>query len=625
MTNTTKTQAEGTPIIQENNTSFITKNLCIMAHVDHGKTTLVDEIIKYTSEGKIEQSMDKNDLERERGITILAKATCVHYTSKVTHKNYKIHIVDTPGHADFGAEVERILSMIEMAVLLVDAAEGIMPQTKFVLRKAVENKKDILVIINKIDKPESRIDEVESEIFDLLVTLGYEKIPKFFYGSGRQAYFSLDVTIAKSINQYPEKKNLNELLEVLCEECPPPQLEEGAFKFLVTLLDYDPFFKKIYIGKIYSGKINEGDNIVAIDSENKKIDTFRVLKLFKFIGANKIPITEAQAGDIIGISGGSEAITVNNTLCDVTNMVSIPSIPIDLPTMSAEITCNTSPFAGKDTTERSKLTFNAIKKRLLEESMTNVGIKVEYNDNAEKMKIRFRGELQLGILLENMRREGYELTVMKPQVLFTEDNKEPVELVIIETDQEYVSSILNEMNHRRAQVHDISELGDRSRLQFICPTRFLMGFESIIKSNTCGNAVITRSFYGYEDHFGPLPISGQNYGLLISSATGQVTQYALEGLSVNHFFVAPGDQVYEGQIVGANSRPGDMKINPIKMKALTNFRTQSSEGIKDKQQIEALTMEEVLNGLNNAHPTTKKEDVCLEITPKRLVLRIINS
>lgn len=599
------------------------KNMCIMAHVDHGKTTLVDEVIKFTNEGELKQSMDKNDLERERGITILAKATCIDYFSKFSNIQYKLHIVDTPGHADFGSEVERILSMIEMAVLLVDAAEGIMPQTEFVLRKAVEAGKHIFVIINKIDKPESRIEEVESEIFDLLVSLNYEKVPKFFYGSGRQAYFSSNLEVAKNISNYPDKKNLEELLETLAVECPEPNIQEGSFKFLVTLLDYDMFFKKIYIGKIYSGNLQEGDNITAINEKGEKIDNFRILKLFKFIGANKIPIEKAQAGDIIGIAGGSEDITVNDTLCSInSDFIPIPSRPIDPPTMSVEIKCNTSPFAGKDTTNKNLLTFNSIKKRLEEEARTNVGIKLEYAGKSESIQLKFRGELQLGILLENMRREGFELTVMKPKVLFTSDNKEPVELIVIETSQEYVSGILNEMNNRKAVVEDIIEVGGKSRLIFKCPTRFLMGFESIIKSNTCGNAVINRIFNSYEDNYGILN-NNNGYGLLISSSKGMVTQYALEGLSVSNFFVEPGDEVYEGQIVGANSRPGDMQVNPTKMKALTNFRTQSSEGIKDKQQIEKLTMAEVIDRLNNANPTTKKTEICLEITPKRLVLRSI--
>lgn len=604
-------------------TKTITKNLCIMAHVDHGKTTLVDEIIKSVTNGELKQSMDKNDLERERGITILAKATCVEYFSQKDDINYKLHIVDTPGHADFGSEVERILTMVEMAVLLVDAAEGIMPQTQFVLRKAIEAGKKIFVIINKIDKPEARIEEVESEILNLLISLNYDDLPRFFYGSGRQAYFSSDINIAKNINDHSDKKNLIELLDVLSEECPQPKIEEGSFKFLVSLLDYDPFFKKIYIGKIYAGNIKEGEVINVIDENGKKIDNFRVLKLFKFIGANKIPIDAAQAGDIIGISGGSEDITVNHTICMDLNAEPIPSRPIDPPTMSVEIRCNTSPFAGKDTTNRSLLTFNAIKRRLEEEVRTNVGIKLETSSQTESIKLKFRGELQLGILLENMRREGYELTVMKPKVLFTTDNQEPVECVTIETDQEYVSSIINEMNNRKANLDEILEIGNKQRLIFKCPTRFLMGFESIIKSNTCGNAVINRAFDSYANHFGPLT-TGQNNGLLISSATGLVTQYALEGLSVSHFFVAPGVDVYEGQIVGANSRPGDMLVNPTKLKALTNFRTQSSEGIKDKQQIEQLTMAEVIDGLNNANPTIKKSDICLEITPKRLVLRMIS-
>jgi GTP-binding protein len=599
-----------------------TRNVCIMAHVDHGKTTLVDEIIKVTYASETKQSMDKNDLERERGITILAKATCIEYKSEKHNSLYKIHIVDTPGHADFGSEVERILSMIEMAILLVDAAEGIMPQTEFVVKKAVEAQKDIMVIINKIDKLEARIEEVETEIFNYLIAIGYEKIPKFFYGSGRQAYFSSDINIAKNINQHPEKKNLTELLDAFCEECPAPKVEDDQFKFLVTLLDYDPFFKKIYIGKIYAGQVKEGDNIIAIDSNGKKIDSFRVLKLFKFIGANKVPIEEANGGDIIGISGGSEAITVNNTLCTSESTKPLPARPIDPPTMSVEIRCNTSPFAGRDTTNKGCLTFNAIKKRLEEEARTNVGIRLEHSGKSETIQLKFRGELQLGVLLENMRREGFELTVMKPKVLIRDDNKEPVEIVIIDTNQEYVSGIINEMNNRKALIEDITEIGGKQRITLKCPTRFLMGFESIIKSNTCGNAVINRAFSSYEENFGQLT-TGQSSGLLLSSATGQVTQYALEGLSVSHFFVAPGDQVYEGQVVGANSRPGDMIINPTKLKALTNFRTQSSEGIKDKQQIEKLTMAEVIDGLNNAFPTIKKTEICLEITPKRLVLRSI--
>lgn len=611
-----------------NNSKPITKNFCIIAHVDHGKTTLVDEIIKYTNNGKEEQSMDKNALEKERGITILAKATCVEYTHSKSHQKYKLHIVDTPGHADFGSEVERILSMVDMAFILVDAAEGSMPQTEFVGRKAVEAKKKIGVVINKIDKPEARIEEVESEVLNLLVGFGYEDMPTFFYGSGRQKFFSSNLKIATHIDEHASKKNLTELMDFFCDACPSPTIQEGKFKFLVTLLDWDPFFKKICIGKISSGEVSEGDTIAAINIDGNKVDSFRVIKLFKFIGANKIPVVRAEAGDIIGISGGSELVTVTNTLCDPQgDLVPIESLPIDPPTMSVEVSCNTSPFAGKDATDRSKLTFNAIKKRLLEESMTNVGIKVEASKKSESIVVNFRGELQLGILFENMRREGFEFTVSQPQVLFTEDGKEPVESVIIETDQDYVATVINKMNERKASVIDVVALGrnsgGKSRIILTCPSRFLMGFESPIKSATCGKVSISRALSSYTENAGTLPFAGQNFGLLISSATGAVTQYALEGLSVSHFYVAPGDMVYEGQIIGENSRPDDMRVNPTKMKALTNFRTQSSEGVKDKQHIESLSMEEIINSLNNAKPKGKKEEVCLEITPKRLVLRVI--
>lgn len=596
------------------------KNICIIAHVDHGKTTLVDSVLKYINQGKLEQSMDKNDLERERGITILAKATCIEF--KDENQIYKIHIVDTPGHVDFGSEVERIMPMVDAGVLLVDAQEGIMPQTKFVLRKAVESGKKIIIVINKIDKPNARILEVEEEILLFLNTLNYNEIPCFLYGSGREGFFSSNLEIATQIEKYPEKKNVVEFLRVICNQCPDVVLDiEKPFSFLVTLLDYDPFFKRIYIGKIYTGKIKEGDSVTVIDIKGNKISSFRILKLFKFEGANKITINSASAGDIIGISGGDEQITINHTICDSKFINPITNIiPIEPPTMSVEITCNNSPFVGKDATDKSKLAINNIKKRLYDEARINIGIRLE--EKSESVTLFFRGELQLGVLLENMRREGFEITIKQTQILMTEDKKEPVELVIIETDLEYINSVLNEMNNRKAVVEDIVDYGNRSRLQFSCPTRFLKGFESLIKSSTCGNAVINRSFLRYEDYFGNF-VPMLPYGVLVSSATGVVTQYALESLSISTFFVAPGDMVYEGQIIGFNSRPGDLTVNPTKMKALTNFRTQSSEGIKEKQKINSLSMEEILNYLNNITLVNKKENICLEITPKRLVLRVI--
>lgn len=588
------------------------RNIAIVAHVDHGKTTLVDKMIEVTKNTRGETgSMDKNDLERERGITILAKATCIEY------KDYTYHIVDTPGHADFGGEVERILNMVDGVIVLVDAAEGAMPQTRFVLMKAIENKKKIMVVVNKIDKPESRIEEVVDEIFTLLFSLNYPDLPIVFYGSGRNGFFTSDLETAKNIDAHPDKKNLIELLDTIGTYFPQPYVEDRNMRMLVSLVDYDNILGKVCIGKLLSGSIKEGASVVAIDENGNKIHAFRILKLFKFIGTTKIQITEAVAGEIIGMCGGGDTVNVNHTICTSEKEEPIAIIPIDPPTITLTMKCNSSPFAGKETTDKTKLTFSAIKNRLIHQSLIDMGFKIRFE--GETAYVSGRGELQLGVILETMRREGYEFTVTKPEVVIV-DGKEPIEELVIYTDQEYVSTVMNELNIRKGQMVDMVETETNVRLKFEAPTRLLIGVEFLLKSMTRGNTVITRSVIGYQEYMGESPNVAQN-GVLISSATGRVTTYALESLSVSDFWIAPGDEVYEGQIVGSNNRDGDLVINPTKEKKLTNVRSAGKDETTTLPPKKTFDTAEAISMLNNLPKGKKNEEDVLDVTPKNIRFR----
>ncbi|OED45637.1 hypothetical protein AB836_00490 [Rickettsiales bacterium (ex Bugula neritina AB1)] len=579
------------------------RNICIIAHVDHGKTTLVDNLRKASKShsDKEEASMDQG-LEEKRGITILAKTTSFMYD------DCHINIVDTPGHADFGGEVERIFNMIDTSILLVDAAEGVMPQTEFVVKKAILNKKKIIVIINKIDKKDARCEEVENEIFELLINSGYEQEPIFLYGSGREGFICKDLKIALSIQEHPEKKNMKDLLDVIKKSSPPKVLEGNDFIFSVNLIDSDKYFGKIVIGKIYSGVVNEGDTISVLDKNKDVKDTFRVLKIFKFVGITKIPVSSAEKGDIIGIAG-SKIATVNHTLTNNVHIEPITGIEIDPPTMSVDVLPNISPFKGKDGM-LGKMTFNAIRERLIEEAHKNVAIRLEEITGRESLTLYGRGELQLGVIFETMRQEGFEFCVSQPKILFKEDKSEPVEKVIIDLDDQYMGVVIEKMRKRKGQHTNTTEFLGKTRLEFIIPTRFIMGFQNEFISLTRGTGVMNRSFIGYEPFYGDIE-SNEN-GFLIATEEGSVTFYALNKLSVGVFYVEPGNSVYKGMVVGENNKQNDLMVNVAKAKELTNVR---SAGKEDTVTLPPPSIVTIENGM-----TKLRDKQYLEITPKRICI-----
>ena len=584
------------------------RNIAIIAHVDHGKTTLIDSILKqsgtFRENQQIEERlMDSGDLEKERGITILAKPTSISW------KNNRINIIDTPGHADFGGEVERVLGMADGVILLTDAAEGPMPQTKFVLGKALAQGLKPMVIINKVDRSDSRPDEVIDEVFDLFVSLNANDEQLDFpimYASGRDGWCNKELS--------DERVNLHALLDLILEYVSPPKVEiDKPFAMLSTLLDSDPYLGRCLIGRVEQGSAKVNDSVKSINLNGEIIERGRLTKLLRFNGAERIPVSEVHAGDIICIAGLTKT-SVADTICDSEVSIPIKSTPIDPPTMSITILVNDSPLAGL---EGKKVTSTAIRERLMAEDEVNVAITFSENENKDAFEIGGRGELQLGVLVEQMRREGFELTVSRPNVLLksdSENNKlEPFEEVTIDVDKEFSSTVIDSMNQRRSEMIDMNSTeGEKVRLIFLAPSRGLIGFQSKFLTDTRGTGVINRVFHSYRAFKGEM-VSRRN-GALIATETGTAVAYAIFNLqSSGIMFIDPQTKVYQGMIVGEHSKENDLAINVLKGKQLTNVRESGTDKAVTLVPPRKMSLEQMMSYIN--------DDELLEVTPKNLRLR----
>lgn len=584
------------------------RNITIIAHVDHGKTTMIDSLMKQSgvfreNEEVEERLMDSGELEKERGITILAKPASINW------KNSRINIIDTPGHRDFAAEVERVLSMADGALLLIDSAEGVMPQTKFVLAKALKQGLRPIVIINKLDRSDQRADEVLDETFDLFVSLdANEKQLDFpvLYASGRSGWAS------KEING--SRENLHPLLDLILEHVKPAELDKNKpFAMLSTLLYADSFLGRSLVGKISQGTAKANQQIKAINLQGEKVDEGRLTKIFRYEGTKKVPIEVGEAGDIV-IIAGLEKANVADTICNLEVNQPISATPIDPPTMAIKITVNSSPLAG---TEGKKLTSTQIRSRLILEAQNNVGITFSENQHKDAFEISGRGELMLEILLIQMRREGFEMTVSPPRVLFQKDKNgdklEPIEEITMDLDEEHSSKVIDSMNRRKGKLIDLKDTGkDKKRLIFHAPTRGLMGYTSRFLTLTKGTGVINRIFHSYGKYEGEM--YGRRNGALISMEQGKAVAFAIFNLQARgEMFVTHNDPVYAGMIVGLAPKPGDMIINVMKGKKLTNMRTQGTDENVVLTPVRKMSIAEQLSTLNT--------DEALEITPKSCRLR----
>ena len=584
------------------------RNITIIAHVDHGKTTMIDNLMKQSgsfrdNEVVDERLMDSGELEKERGITILAKPASINW------QDTRVNIIDTPGHRDFAAEVERVLSMADGALLLIDSAEGVMPQTKFVLAKALKQGLKPIVVINKLDKADQRANEVLDETFDLFVSLDANEEQLDFpvlYASGRSGWASKEVD--------GPRENLHPLLDLIIEHVKPAELDKTKpFAMLSTLLYADSFLGRSLVGRISQGTAKANQPIKAINLKGEKVDEGKLTKIFRYEGTKKVPIEIGEAGDIVVIAGLEKA-NVADTICDPELNDPIPATPIDPPTMSITISVNSSPLAG---TEGKKLTSTQIRDRLVSEAQNNVGITFSQNTNVDSFVISGRGELMLEILLTQMRREGFEMTVSPPKVLFQKDeagNKlEPIEEITVDLDEEFSSKIIDSMNRRKGKLLDLKDTGkDKKRLVFHAPTRGLMGYTSRFLTLTKGTGVINRIFHGYGKFEGEM--DGRKNGALISMSTGKAVAFAIFNLQARgEMFVTHNDPVYEGMIVGLTPKPGDMIINVMKGKQLTNMRTQGTDENVVLTPVRQMSIAEQLSMLNT--------DEALEITPKSLRLR----
>ena len=584
------------------------RNIAIIAHVDHGKTTLIDSIMKQSgmfreNESVNERLMDSGDLEKERGITILAKPTSIAW------ENIRINIIDTPGHADFGGEVERVLGMTDGVILLIDAAEGPMPQTKFVLGKALAQGLNPIVIINKADRPDGRPDEVLEEIFDLFIALDANEAQLDFpilYASGRDGWCVEDLK--------DPHENLHPLMNLIIKHVEPPKTDKDLpFAMLVTLLASDPYLGRCLIGRVEQGSAKVNDTVKSINLKGEQIESGRLTKLLKFEGIEKIAVDQVNPGDIICVAGLAKT-SVADTICETSVDTPMKSTPIDPPTMAVTITVNDSPFGG---TEGKKVTSTAIRSRLLAEDETNVAITFAESDTKDAFEIGGRGELQLGVLIETMRREGFELTVSRPKVLLKldENNKtiEPIEEVIIDVDEEYVSTVVDSMNKRKAEMQDMRASGaGKTRLTFYAPSRGLIGYQSKFLTDTRGTGVLNRLFHSYALYKGD--ITGRRYGALISTDTGKAVAFAIWKLQERGtMFVSHNTTVYKGMIVGEHSRDNDLDINVLKGKQLTNMRASGTDEAVVLVPPRIMSLEEMMAYIN--------EDELLEVTPLSLRLR----
>ncbi|WP_148212410.1 translational GTPase TypA [Candidatus Puniceispirillum marinum] len=584
------------------------RNIAIIAHVDHGKTTLIDSIMKQSgmfrdNQAVDERVMDSGDLEKERGITILAKPT------SVVWKDTRINIIDTPGHADFGGEVERVLGMADGVILLTDAAEGPMPQTKFVLGKALAQGLRPIVIINKIDRSDGRPEEVVDEVFDLFVALDANEEQLDFpilYASGRDGWCveELDDT----------RENLHPLLDRILAHVAPPQVDAKApFAMLATLLDSDPYLGRCLVGRVMQGTASVNESVRALNLDGSVVESGRLTKLLRFEGTNRVPVDQVAAGDIVCIAGLSIA-SVSDTICAPAVTIPLKSTPIDPPTMSVTITVNDSPLAGR---EGKKVTSTVIRERLLAEAETNVAITFSESGGKDAFEIGGRGELQLGVLIETMRREGFEMTVSRPRVLFQADEAsnrlEPMEEVTIDVDEEYSSGVVDGLNRRKGEMLDMRAAGaGKTRLVFLAPSRGLIGYQSRFLTETRGTGVLNRIFHSYAPYKGE--IIGRRNGALISTDNGIAVAYALFNLQDRGLmFVSPQTPVYQGMIVGEHNRNNDLEINVLKGKQLTNVRASGTDEAVKLVPAKRMSLEEMMAYIN--------EDELLEVTPENLRLR----
>ena len=589
------------------------RNIAIIAHVDHGKTTLVDELFKQSgtfreNQRVEERAMDSNDLEKERGITILAKCTSVEWAGE-GHETVRINIVDTPGHADFGGEVERILSMVDGVILLVDAAEGPMPQTKFVTGKALALGLKPIVVVNKIDRPDGRPEEVLDECFDLFVNLGANDEQLDFpvlYASGRNGYCSEDLTVRSG--------DLEPMFRKIVEHVPAPTVDKDApFSFLVTLLDRDNFVGRILTGRIATGTLRMNDPIKAMDIDGTIVESGRATKIMAFRGLDRVPVDFAEAGDIISLAGLTDA-TVANTICAPEVETSIASQPIDPPTLSMRFSVNDSPFAGR---EGSKVTSRMIRDRLAKEAESNVAIRVTESEDKDSFEVAGRGELQLGVLIETMRREGFELGISRPRVLYTQNEQgqreEPYETVVIDVDDEHSGTVVEKMQIRKAELTDMRPSGTgKTRITFSAPSRGLIGYHGEFLSDTRGTGLMNRLFEKYGPDKGK--ITGRQLGVLISRTTGESVAYALNSLEERgELFIGSNVAIYEGMIIGENAKPDDLEVNAMKSKQLTNFRSTGKDDAIRLTPPRLMSLEQAIAYIDN--------DEMVEVTPKSVRLR----
>ncbi|MFN5054636.1 MAG: translational GTPase TypA [Bacteroidota bacterium] len=579
------------------------RNIAIIAHVDHGKTTLVDKILHTAKVFRDNQEtgeliMDSNDLEKERGITIFSK------NAAVTYNDVKINVIDTPGHADFGGEVERVLKMADGVILLVDAFEGPMPQTRFVLQKALQLNLHPIVVINKVDKPNCRPDEVHDAVFELFFNLdATEEQLNFptYYGSGKNGWFN---------DSLAPTDNIIALMEGIIKHVPPPKTEEGTLQMQITSLDYSSFLGRIAIGKVARNTIRENQPITLMQADGS-LKKQRVKELYVFEGMGKRKVTEVHAGDLCAVVG-IEGFNIGDTIADFENPEALPVIHVDEPTMSMLFSINNSPFFGRD---GKFVTSRHLRDRLMKETEKNLALRVKETDSADSFLVYGRGILHLGVLIETMRREGYELTIGQPQVLIKEiDGKkcEPYEVLVIDVPEEYASKAIDLVSRRKGEMSVMETKGDMQHIEFEIPSRGLIGLRTNMLTNTAGEAVMAHRFSEYKPWKGPIP--GRNNGVLLAKEGGSTTAYSLDKLQDRgFFFVDPGEEVYKGMVIGENNKPGDLVVNPNEGKKLTNMRASGTDGAASIAPKRLMTLEECMEYIQH--------DECIEVTPNFIRMR----
>ncbi|MDT8900557.1 translational GTPase TypA [Anaeroselena agilis] len=580
------------------------RNIAIIAHVDHGKTTLVDAMLKQSgvfrsNEQVVERVMDSNELERERGITILAKNTAIMYGG------VKINIVDTPGHADFGGEVERVLNMVDCVLLLVDAFEGPMPQTKYVLRKALEQNLRAIVVINKIDRPDQRVADVLDEVLELFIELEADDKQLDFpvvYATARDG-------IAK-LSMDDDSEDLKPLFDLLLSAVPAPQGDiDGPLQIMVTTLDWDDYVGRVAIGRVMRGRVQSGQSVTIMNGETET--RAKLSRLYVYEGLKRSEVKEAALGDIVAVTG-LDAVNIGDTIADPENPEALPTIKVDEPTLAMIFSVNTSPFAGK---EGQYVTSRHLRDRLFREVETNVSLRVAETGSPDSFEVSGRGELHLSILIETMRREGYEFQVGKPRVIFKTINGqkcEPLERLTVDVPQEYMGTVMEALGTRRAELINMVELAGYLRLEFVIPARGLIGFRSEFLTNTKGYGIMHHIFHGYAPYKGD--ISGRTRGALVAFETGETTTYGIHSVQDRGtMFVVPGQAIYEGMVVGENAREMDMEVNPCKKKHVTNMRSSSADEALRLTSPRILSLEQALEWIN--------DDEVVEVTPKSIRLR----